>query len=583
MADPKEWTLMFHFACDNALTPGVITQLKAIKQAGFHPDVNVVVQFDPQTEGTPTHIFDVNLINKLKAKPGQPDDIGFSGNDPYVRTLMEDKLWRDQKGRDGDQIRNLLRHTLAAKGIAYDPPIPPPDKNLNGAATPAAHEATVPPAGAGDAHDHPELGPKESLATFLTFCSQQYRAKNYMLFILGHGMAVGNDIFLFDEHVDSDRHFLPLADLGSVLNDFAKEVRGQGSEFQLVSFHSCSVSSLEVAYELQDDELRGAANYMLASQGPAFVGSWPYREIVIRVLNDVKQYGSTINVKEMLVKIFEYVLHNSSDFILAGYSFQLTLCDLNKVSKMTDPLKTLSDDLVKALADPAVRNLILLAHWKSISYWGENYTDLYDFCFCLSDLCEKFGKNAGGMSGIVGTIHEDSGKVLDQLVAGVKGNDDRLIVRADFAGPTYQYSHGLSVFFPWAAPLDNFMRTYEGYKFKATSWKEFLKSYFNETERDARRGEADPRSMTAMQTPKDELEEDIASICFNNEGPLNTSGALDGPAPSSKTDPKDPTGDDCSCGSIKNYPHDTRPRRQRNKQPLGEPLPLGPDAFNLFL
>ena len=63
----KEWTLMFYFASDNPLAPSIVSQLKAIKDAGFHPDANVIVRFDPRTEGTPTHIFDVNLINKLKA------------------------------------------------------------------------------------------------------------------------------------------------------------------------------------------------------------------------------------------------------------------------------------------------------------------------------------------------------------------------------------------------------------------------------------------------------------------------------------------------------------------------------------
>ncbi|MET0623733.1 MAG: clostripain-related cysteine peptidase [Pyrinomonadaceae bacterium] len=578
MADTKEWTLMFYFASDNPLAPGIVTQLKALKQAGFHPDVNVVVQFDPQTEGTPTHIFDVNLVNKLKSN-GRPD-IGFSGNDPYVRTLMEDKLWREQKGRNGtDQIRDLLKQTLAAKGVAYDPPIPPPDRSMNGVAVPK-------PPRAADSRARPEPGPKESLSTFLTFCSDNYRAKNYMLFILGHGIAVGNDIFLFDEHVDSDQHSLSLIDLGGVLKGFAQQVRDQGAEFQLVSFHSCSVSSLEVAYELQENlggRLKGTANYMLASQGPAFVGSWPYREIVIRVLNDVnslKEQGTPINVKEMLVRIFNYVLHNSSDFILAGYPFQLTLCDLNKVAEVTAPLKTLSDDLFDGLADSTVRNLILLAHWKSISYWGEKYTDLYDFCFCLSNYCEEFGSQTGGMSGMVATIHKDCGDVLDQLTAGVDGNDDRLIVRADFAGPGYQYSHGLSVFFPWTSPLDNFMKTYEEYGFKITSWNEFLKSYFVKTERNPRRAEADTRTRAATQNAEERLEEDIASICFNNEGPLNMPGALN--TLSRKVDPKDPTGDDCDCGTIKNYPHDTRPRPERDKKPLDGLLPIGPNAFDLF-
>src|SRR5215212_3119758 len=95
MSPTKEWTLMFFFASDNPLAISIVSQLKALKAAGFHQDANVIAQFDPFTEGTPTHIFDVNLINKLKSN-GIPN-IGFVRNDPFVRNMIEDKLWRDEK------------------------------------------------------------------------------------------------------------------------------------------------------------------------------------------------------------------------------------------------------------------------------------------------------------------------------------------------------------------------------------------------------------------------------------------------------------------------------------------------------
>ena len=75
-------------------------------------------------------------------------------------------------------------------------------------------------------------------------------------------------------------------EMGDVLSEFKEKLDEQEHKptFELVSFHSCSVSSLEVAYELKD-----TANYMLASQGPTFVGSWPYRQILIRIFNDLEQ------------------------------------------------------------------------------------------------------------------------------------------------------------------------------------------------------------------------------------------------------------------------------------------------------
>lgn len=570
MSNPKEWTLMFYLACDNALAPAVVTQLKALKQAGYHPDVNVVAQFDPQTPETPTHVFDVNLVNKLK-NPGKPN-VGFGGNDPYVRTLMEDKLWRgDERGRDREPIRDVLKRNFGKKGIAYDPPTPLPRAE---------------PAKAGAPLKDWETGPKESLSNFLTLCAEKYKARNYMLFILGHGIAVGNDIFLFDEHTDSDENALSLAGLRDVLGDFSKAVRSEGSEFQLVSFHSCSVSSLEVAYQLQYDDggqSKGVARYMLASQGPAFVGSWPYWNILVRVFNGVHRRGAA-NVRELVRDIFYFVLYNSTDFVLAGYSFQLTLCDLDKVADVTPDLRPLSEDLVAGLRKPPIRNLILLAHLKAISYWGENYTDLFDFCFSLGYLCREFAKSVGeaaGLGELAARIASDCDRVKGKLVAGVEGKDDVLVVRTDFAGPSYQYSHGLSVFFPWVPPSKEFMeKTYNEYTFKVTSWHEFLRKYFKETMRLTRRQELG--AAAPAQTEEQMLQEDIVSLCFNNEGPLNASNALsDGPKPP-KTDPHDPLGDGSTCAAIKNYPHDTRPPREKSRQAVDDALPLSGNFFSQF-
>jgi hypothetical protein len=559
----KEWTLMFYFASDNALAPSIVSQLKAIKQAGHHPEANVIAQFDPQTSGTPTHVFDVNLIEKLGSR-GEPD-IGFASNDPFVRKLMDDKLWRDQKDRKGELIRDCIKKTLAA-GLAYDPPQPPPDRN--GPAPGAEGRPS-------------ELGPKKSLGDFLKFCSDNYPARHYMLFVLGHGLVVGNDVFLFDEHADEPS--LSLTGLGEVLTEFRREVDRQGAAFELVGFHSCSVSSLEVAYELQ-----GTANYMLASQGPAFVGSWPYRQILIRVFNDIEDQmrgRKELDVKVMLGKIFSYCLHNSGDFMLAGYSFDLCLCNLDKVGEIKEPLGNLAKTLAEGLSNPLVRDAVLLAHWKAQSFWQETYTDLFDFCLCLSNYCEEYGREAGALSATLEKIVEDCGEVIRRLakespplMPNTRSEDDFFIVRAESAGPAHQYSHGQSVFFPWAEPSSDspIMASYRKYKFAETSWGAFLERYFVETLRETRKSEPEPAAARASARPpvseqvqsKEDLLEDMASLIYNQEGVLSVENTLANPPalPGGKANPRDLTGDGCTCATVKNYPRDTRARRERRKQ-----------------
>ncbi|HEX6625260.1 MAG TPA: hypothetical protein VF064_16220, partial [Pyrinomonadaceae bacterium] len=114
---------MFYFASDNPLAPEIVSQLKSIKQAGFHPEAHVVAQFDPHTENTSTHIFDINRINKLKS--GGEERIGFVGfnpNDPFVVNMMTDKIWGKEEDLDGNLIRELIKQSLKAKGIRHNPP-----------------------------------------------------------------------------------------------------------------------------------------------------------------------------------------------------------------------------------------------------------------------------------------------------------------------------------------------------------------------------------------------------------------------------------------------------------------------------
>lgn len=183
---------MFYFASDNALAPGIVSQLKALKQAGFHPEANVVVHFDPNADNTPVHIFDVNLVNKIRA--GGKHRIGFSLNPPFVRNLAEDKLWGKQKK---EVIRAALREELGHIGTKYSPPNTP--AKMSG-----------------------EQSPKDALHTFLDFCRKHYPARHYMLFILAHGQVMNNNLFLLDEH--AEQHSLSLIELRSVLRRFRLKV-----------------------------------------------------------------------------------------------------------------------------------------------------------------------------------------------------------------------------------------------------------------------------------------------------------------------------------------------------------------------
>jgi hypothetical protein len=315
----KKWTLMFFLASDNALSPSTLSQLKAIKAAGSQADTNVLVYFDPNEKGAPTRVFEINRENGHKAAPSSSSS--DDSDEPLVSVLTRDSI--DPKTISG----------------------PPDSQSLQFGSSLLKTD---------------ELDACQALANFLGYCREAYPADHYMLFLLGHGLVVGRDAFLPDDNPESA---IGLKTLGEILTKFSTDIRSQGV-LELIAMHSCSMSGVEIAYEL-----RGTANYMLASQGISFVGSWPYRQLLTKIFKAVQTSGDQVDVLELMKSLQSLCIQYSADFMYAGYSADNCLCSLNgeQIQRLTEPIQKLSQALTHGLKDRRCRELIVLAHWKSQS------------------------------------------------------------------------------------------------------------------------------------------------------------------------------------------------------------------------
>jgi hypothetical protein len=493
----KEWTIMVFCAGDNELSPIIVSQLKDLKDAGHHKDVNVVVYFDANERGVPTRVYSIN-----------------------------------QNGRNCHSRRSYTYvDNLASDNVTINPNAGPAAKKL----------AEV-------LEDPLEKEAAEALSIFLEFCREQYRATHYALVLVGHGMIVANDAFLPDEFPQSS---ITLRGLG-------KNIDGFGGSLDLLGLHSCSMSAIEVAYEL-----KGKAKYMIASEGPAYVQGWPYRKLLQKLfefLNEANAHNGhnghngqngnvmpqsePMDVRPLMEGLYSLASSNGLDFTLSGYSQDLALINLdpNNFPPLTAAIEELVNQLKLAMNDeccePATQ-LIQLAHLESQSYYNESYTDLYDFCFCLARNCktDKLKCLKAACDAVMAELEPN-----DSTVIGARSR--KIVVRSTNFGSLYQHSHGLSVYFPWIKPLGDskgsVLKRYKKYKFteefqKENSWRSFLKLYLKNTQREARE--------------KFEISKDeniiLASVGYGVgqlsmlEGPQKTSGA---------------SGPTCHCASIKNFP-----------------------------
>jgi len=486
----KKWTLMFYFASDNTLSPSMLYQFKAIKTAGYQVDTNVLVHFDPHERGIPSMIFEVNRAEKDRRRKSRIGD----DQDPRVRDLA------------GDQVEPMLNDDECMQRSPLS--------------------------------DTDRLTAAEELRHFLDFSRERYPAEKYMLFLVGHGLVVGRDAFLPDDNPGTG---ISLVELDNILRGFSREVGKDALE--LIGMHSCSMSAVEVAYQL-----KGTARYMMGSEGLSFVGAWPYRQMLQKIFSTIDKAGQSTDIgPDLMERLHELCLHNSADFIFAGYSSDLCLCSLepNRVKTLSGPIERLSKALKAGLKDNRCKELIQLAHLESQSYFQELYTDLYDFCECLKIKCKGSDANAAQKE-----IHKACESVT-RVLSTKRGP----IVQADFFGPDCQYSHGLSIYFPWARPVEDasehFLRNYETYAFvtelEGDSWLDFLEAYFEETEREKRE----------TRIP-DELKETLkrATAMFKPMAfRTGTSGTPATALTGGKTSPADASGD-FSYSFIKNYSRD---------------------------
>lgn len=444
----NEWTIMVFFAGDPHLSPSMTSQLKAIKDAGFQANTSVLVHYDPNERGVAVTTFDINSKRKedllITSAPGTV--IG-DGKDPFVRNLLED--------------------------------------SINGAIRPNTAD--------------------QALRTFLDIGAKpEYQAKHYMLFLVGHGVIVGNDMFLPDTSPQSG---ISLTQLGDTLRHFKASIP-EDAAIELIGLHSCSMSAIEVVFEL-----KGIATYLMATEGESFVDSWPYRQLLKKVLNAVdssKSKGADVDVNSLITSINKLSLHNSTDFMFSGLSADLCLCSLDRenVEALEKPIEKLVIALKNAMKRPADWNpdqdwrgveLIKLAHLEAQSYFQETYTDLYDFCLCLKRRCDDGDPIQKEMKAACNAVIEALQEM--PMEARKAKMPSSVVVHSDHFGPLFQYSHGLSIFFPWARPVqeeprvldDNVLTRYEKYEFTkalgSSSWLSFLDAYFTGTQRKSREEE----------------------------------------------------------------------------------------------
>jgi hypothetical protein len=499
--DKPEWTIMIYLAGDNNLSSNSIAILQELENVTHDKDVRVVACFDSNTPlPKGARYVEINYGRYDTHKP------------PYPKMEWE------------------LHNDLVYPGHIV---VSPDFCNKVPTSVTPIYEPTA----------------KEGLTRFLNWATRKHLGKKNMLILFGHGTVVAGNTFLADNNPPS---FLKLKDFGKLIKRFFPG----DHKLDILACDNCVMNGLETAYEIRDH-----VNYILGSQGLMLTVGWPYRKVIEAIRRNKKLDPLTI-----AKGILKVCARNLLDFSLMDRSSEQSICDVTKLrqgNNIVDAVRDLGRVLQRGLEFkmvdgemvlkyPLVCDAIRLARLEAQSYWDETFVDLYDFCELLIQKCNEILPQQFEMIGLfeiyLATQFKNSTtKEKDPKASGLPAEDLRrfliatpvgqellniveacrvilnqfkprgkvnIVPAAYYVCPALQYSHGLSVYFPWTLPenpitfepskarapqhpfepreykLLTAFDEYKKYDFarpRGANWASFLTAFFKATLRDVRR------------------------------------------------------------------------------------------------
>ena len=451
------WTVMIYLAGDNNLTSECFFALTEMKKALPGEHINVIAQFDPRDERVPTQRYEINRKG--------PNSSIF---DDIIDEAHFDRTTREVRFKHESTSARLLAKSRSSRLNAIRSLV------LETDLSPFAFQQD-------DVTDETDTGSPITFYNFLSYCLEAYPAEHYLVVLSGHSGGTDSDFLLTDE---SSRGSLTFNELKAVFKHLEADLNGQ--TIDIIGMDNCLMSMAEICYEL-----KGVAQFLVGSEAYSPASGWPYRQILERLKQESANSHSEL-AKNVATGIVEEYTNYYSGYWLSGMSVAQSALDLCKVEELRSLVNKLGCALEKELLEefePDIqkrveghlphpfRDQLVLAHWEAQSYNGELFVDLYDFCNCLE-------RRAASRE-----VREACSRVKDFVKS-------EFVVKSCFCGAKYQYSYGLSIYFPWS----QLAASYWNLEFIKTSsgigWGSFLNTYTLVTRREAR--DADPTSLLAQ-------------------------------------------------------------------------------------
>lgn len=462
MADSKAaWTVMVYLAGDNNLTTECMFALTEMKLADFGQQINVIAQFDPSDPYLPTHRYHIQRCGHRKS---------------FHHDIIDRACYVTDKGEVKFQRESAAAERLAEKRAG-----------MRDYRTPAWNEAylTGSPEEEAINTDDTDCGSPITLYNFISFCIENYEAEHYLVVLSGHAGGTERDYLMRDESSSGSLTF-------NELKKVFQRVRDDDLQrpIDIIGMDNCLMSMAEISYEL-----RGLAQIVVGCESFSPASGWPYREVLERLAKDFVtpclRPGESLVEAAARAIVKEYVNYYAN-YWMAGLSVTQSALNISKVENLRELIEGLGQMMEQQLVgelveDPSsdsstgrpFQDALLLAHWEAQSYNGEQFVDLYDFCDCLQT---RIG----------------DGLIAQQCEAVKEFIESEFVLRSCYSGPVYQYSYGVSLYFPWSHVAPSYWNLDFVKDSQGMGWGSFLKTYTLLTRRMPRGINAESRLATEL-------------------------------------------------------------------------------------
>ncbi len=508
----KEWTIMIYMAGDNNLAVDMSYAMEQIKQAAGNDakSPNIFVYYDGNSPSIPTLYCDFSnpdapvyqpsyqLTNKLY--PPQEIKRNEDASNFYSLINFVDWCVNTVEVKNGDEVsygRRAKRYALIISG----------------------HSAGFLDKG-----------------LFKDESAEKTMSMKYLYSLFCRLTDDWNARVAYADSKNEERQYHEMPPLSA--EEYERETTVLlGKRLSILGFDSCVMGMLEVAYQFSP-----FTDAMIASEGLVPEAGWTYGKILGCLAQNNK-----LETRKVAEKFVTEFIESQDAYKVGGISVDMAAWDFTPetdpdgyirypgIDNLFDAVIDLSAALhecfsTKNIIYRQMQRILLQTHWKCQSYMFDQNIDLGDFCELLKEECKSL------LNDFQKVLSKDESAMIKNLVKQCENVLKRLsefVIISGYSGGKYQYSNGVSLFFPWSyETFETVRKNYEElwfYKntapeFIGKSWLAFLEFYLGEV---ARRGSDEPpkpkqRYPWAAFDEDDSIHEKALSATASQDGKLGT-------------------------------------------------------------